>query len=245
MFVINIYNESSVVTNDEVKIMIAGCELLLPILCEKWSILVPSIQFIEGNPLNSSNNSAFVMLDNSDQVGALAYHTEKNNVVDGYIFCKTILENGGVKFYKDNNTQTIASALFHELAETIIDPTCNIWWDDFKGTLYSAEICDPVQNGIVSVNVDNLQIGLSDFIYPSWKDTQSPSNSNIQFNYLNTLKSPFTLDNGGYCVIRNKYGKQSQITKYNTLPWILEYKKLYSRVSLRLKSFRSPKCIIL
>src|SRR3989338_8324281 len=189
MFVINIYNKSSVVTNDEVKIMISGCELLIPILCEKWSILLPSIQFIEGNPLNSSRNDIlFVMLDNSDQVGALGYHTEENNRVNGFIFCKTILDNGGVKFYKDNNTPTIASALFHELAETIIDPTCNIWWDDFKGTLYSAEICDPVQNGIVLVNIDNLQIGLSDFIYPSWKDSQALSNSNIQFNYLNTLK---------------------------------------------------------
>src|SRR3989338_2537434 len=83
MFVINIYNKSSVVTNDEVKIMISGCELLIPILCEKWSILLPSIQFIEGNPLNSSRNDIlFVMLDNSDQVGALGYHTEENNRVN-------------------------------------------------------------------------------------------------------------------------------------------------------------------
>lgn len=138
--------------------------------------------------------------------GALAYHSEDGDVVDGYILTKTILANGGVPLFNAQNAlhgPTVASALFHELAEAFVDPTVNIWWQDANGVYYCAEVCDPVQdnNIVVSASLPGQapqQVALSDFIFPAWKDPEAPEDGSVQMNQTNTLKAPFSLDKGGY-----------------------------------------------
>ena len=45
----------------------------------------------------------------------------------------------------------VASALFHEIAEALIDGQVNGWWQGKnRGVLYAAEVCDPVQSGLVA-----------------------------------------------------------------------------------------------
>jgi hypothetical protein len=169
---------------------------------------------------------------------ALAFHSEDNDRVDGYILCKTILENGGVPLYKDLTTPTIASALFHEVAEAIIDPTCNIWWQDNSGTMWAAEVADPVQGGIVPVVCVDLAtkhavtVGLSDFIYPAWRDTEAPHTA--QFNYLRTLTAPFTIDKGGYAVICNG-GQTQQVFGAEIPTWVRQLKSTTFRTTSRSK----------
>jgi hypothetical protein len=140
--------------------------------------------------------------------GALAYHSEDNDRVDGFILAGTIMANGGVPVYNAANPKgtTVASALFHELAEAFIDPTCNAWWQDNNGVYYCAEVCDPVESNNVVVTIPATSsapttlVALSDFVLPAWRDPEAPMDAGVRFNYANTLTSPFALDHGGYYV---------------------------------------------
>lgn len=214
---INVYNQSTVVTNGDCAIMVAAMNVLLPTYCKTWNIATPQCQFVEGAPpaTTTGTNWIFVVLDTTDQAGALAYHSEDNDVVDGFIFAQTVLENGGVKFYKDAQTPTVASALAHEIFEALGDPYCNRWLDDGNGNLWCFEVCDPCEGNVVPVKVPDPQdtkqsitVGLSDFILPSWTDPQAQKGP---YNYTESMMGPFTIDSGGYAVVRDAYGNVNQV----------------------------------
>lgn len=166
---------------------------------------------------------------------ALAYHTETNDQVEGYVLCKTILDYGGVVLFKDAETPTVASALFHELAEAVCDPCCNSWWQADDGALWCAEVCDPVQGGIVPVSVvdanrHTVKVGLSDFIYPTWRDPEATTGP---FNYLKTLRQPFTIDAGGYAVKIDSAGQPQQVFGAKVPKWVKDMKSKGMRVTTR------------
>jgi hypothetical protein len=181
---ITVVNKSTVVTDSEAKYMVAACNKLLPLLAAAWNILTPNVVFSPAK--TATGNWYFYIIDSdADVPGALAFHTEESTCVDGYILAQTILTNGGVKLFKDMVTPTIASALFHEIAEALVDPTCNGWWQSGNNLLYATEVCDPVQDTIVPVTLPgNVQVGLSNFIYPLWRDMQAPVQTKTETNVV-------------------------------------------------------------
>lgn len=202
---ISVINHTTCIPDSDVKIMISACNVLLPQVAKDWNISpLPIVNFRDKNT-KSPANWVFAMIDvDASQPDALAYHTEIGDNVVGYILCKTILDNGGVTLYKDNQTPTVASALFHELAEALVDPTVNIYWQNGSGDFITGEVCDPVQDNIVLIPVPDpvhlgkiINVGLSDYVLPVWKDTEA---ARAKFNYLNTLPAPFTMSPGGYMV---------------------------------------------
>ena len=64
-------------------------------------------------------------------------------------------------------------------------------------------------------------IAFSDFLLPAWKD---PQNTTGPFNYINTLKTPFTVDVGGYVVILGSDGSSQQVFSKAMPDWIQELK---------------------
>eukprot|EP00696_Hemimastix_kukwesjijk_P011281 gnl/Hemi2/24172_TR8111_c0_g1_i1.p1 gnl/Hemi2/24172_TR8111_c0_g1~~gnl/Hemi2/24172_TR8111_c0_g1_i1.p1 ORF type:complete len:301 (-),score=34.98 gnl/Hemi2/24172_TR8111_c0_g1_i1:39-941(-) len=152
--VITVFNQSSVVTDAEAEIMVQATNQALPGFCTPWRLQVPRVRFVTGAPPAASLDWEFILRDNSDVEGALAYHTETNGKVTGYIFAKTILSDGGVVLYRDDSTSTVASALTHEIYEALADPVCDGFWQDTStGLLYCQEVADPVQDGIQVVTV--------------------------------------------------------------------------------------------
>ena len=229
MTTIAIDNKSTVVNDDDVIKMVEAANQWLPLVATAWDVTCPTVAF------GSTGTWLFHMIDEDPNTpGALAYHTEENDIVDGYILTKTILNNGGVTLYKDDSTPTVAAAFAHELAEALIDPVCNGWWQVNDSLMYAAEVCDPVQNNNILITLkDGSLVAMSDFILPAWRDSQDTKGP---FNYNNTLTAPFTLDNGGYVSqIDVTTGKSTEIYGKTMPEWLQTHKKNSKRIQRRHK----------
>ena len=82
---------------------------------------------------------------------------------------------------------SISSTLSHEVLEMFIDPDCNMWATDGQGSVYSFEVCDPVEAPTYPVN----GVSVSNFVTPAWFDPLAPAGS--QFDKLNLLKAGFSI----------------------------------------------------
>jgi hypothetical protein len=133
--------------------------------------------------------------------GVLGFHTEDpGGKLWGVVAAKPELDNGAQVLTGD---WSVSSVLSHEVLEMFVDPNCNLWADDSKGSAYSLEVCDPVE--APSYTVSNVSV--SNFVTPSWFDPQAPSGA--QFDKLGQLTAPFTILKGGY-VVYESAGKEQQ-----------------------------------
>lgn len=241
MTVVGIDNKSTCIVDADVAIMVSALNSYMPIFAQAWSLDTPLVVFVPDYP--ATPDWLFHIIDSdADVPNALAFHTEENDQIDGYILAKTILDNGGVPLYKDPTTDTVASALCHEVFEALIDSTCNAWWlagsdSSTTGKLYAAEVCDPVQSNIVVIvgcdAVGNdVDVGLSDFVLPAWKDPQAVAPA--QLNYTNTLTVPFSVDVGGYVVVLDPAtGETTQVFGKEVPQWVQDAKKKSGRNNKR------------
>jgi hypothetical protein len=226
---ITVVNRSTVVSDADVILMVAASNVLLPQVAKDWAQASPTIVF---KPKTSTTpaNWLFAIIDtDADQPDALAYHTENGDNVVGFILAKTILDNGGVALYKDATTPTVASALFHELAEAFIDPTCNAYWQKDDGTFVSAEVADPVQENIVAISIPDpvhahktITVGLSNYVLPPWRDVQA---TKAKFDHLGVLAGPFTMSAGGYMVTVAPGGDPQYVWGEMTPQWVKDWKQ--------------------
>jgi hypothetical protein len=129
-----------------------------------------------------------VILDTSDQAGALGYHdvTAQGQPL-GKVFAKTDQQYG--------LSWTVTAS--HELCEMLVDPEINLTVfvqpTARSGTLYAYEVADPCE-----ADQYGYQIGptlVSDFVTPAWFE---PSQTQGPFDYGQHLHAPLTLLPGGY-----------------------------------------------
>jgi hypothetical protein len=124
--------------------------------------------------------------------GVLGYHTEDyGGNLWGVVAAQPELENGAKATTGD---WSVSSILSHEVLEMFIDPNCNLWANDGKGTAYSFEICDPVEAPSYTVS----GVSVSNFVTLSWFDPLAPATA--QFDKLGLLHEPFSILEGGYVV---------------------------------------------
>lgn len=240
-----------------IQTMVWACNILLPRVAKAWNVTCPTIVYYTGQYQPQPNDWVFKIIDTDPNTpGAEAYHTEENDKVDGYILAKTIVDNGGFilsdksissssadeVYIHGSQQSTIAGALFHELAEALMDSTVNSWWQAngpltiihsdgttsqsnstfSDGSTYcSGEICDPVQQNFVVIKCGVVDVALSDFILPAWKDTQ---NKTGPFNYIKSLNQPFFVDIGGYSVVLDSTGSPQQVFSKAIPDWIKGWK---------------------
>ncbi len=135
-----------------------------------------------------------VVLDNSDQAGALGYHDLTSQGLPlGKVFAKSDINNGA-------NWTVTAS---HELLEILADPDINLatfveqdgQGSMGKGILYAYEVCDACEAEEYSYLVDGTAV--SDFVYPSWFESFWKPGA-TQFDRQNQIREPFELLPGGY-----------------------------------------------
>ena len=150
-------NRSTVVTDGDARTMVAACNLLMPAMAAAWGLPAPRIVFARDAAGAAADPDAwqFHIVDNDPTApGNLAYHGEDDDRPDGSILAQTILANRGAVLWGGANVSTVASALFHEIAEALCDRFCNTWWQNpATGEFFAAEVCDPVQGLIVPVVV--------------------------------------------------------------------------------------------
>lgn len=194
---IAIVNKSTIISDEDGSNMVLALNLLLPKFCSNWGISLFTAVYVakgvENLPAISYNIN---LLDDTDSPGTFAYHDISSDVPFANVFAKTVLSENGVILYEPTHKKpTVAQALSHEAFELIIDPRCNLWWMNYyTGQMVPGEVCDPVERNVVVVTLANdVKIGMSDWVLPSWTDAQ---NTTGPFNHLNTLRKPYEVKNG-------------------------------------------------
>jgi len=133
--------------------------------------------------------------------GVLGFHTEdQGGKLWGVVAAKPELDNGAKVTTGD---WSVSSVLSHEVLEMFVDPNCNLWANDGKGSAYSFEVCDPVEAPSYPVN----GVSVSNFVTPSWFDPLAPATA--QFDKLGQLHAAFSILQGGY-VVYESAGKEQQ-----------------------------------
>jgi len=127
-----------------------------------------------------------VVLDSSDEAGALGYHSEMGGVPYARVFTADCLEAG----------VAASSCLSHEVCEALADPFVNLWAADGDGVLHAYEICDPVES---TTYLDAHGVALSNYVLPGWFDPTVPTGAPV--DRQRALAVPFQIGAGGYAVV--------------------------------------------
>jgi len=185
-------NQSTVVSDVDVKEAMDALQIQVSRdFAPAWGIDA-ELKFVGKGQVPPAGYWWLVVLDNSDQAGALGYHDLTNEGLPlGKAFAATDIQYG-LKW-------TVTAS--HELLEMLGDPYINLAATVEPGrnnsimTLYAYEVCDACE-----ADTDGYQINgilLSDFVYPTWFESFWQGGS-TQFDYLNKIKKPFELLSGGY-----------------------------------------------
>jgi len=122
----------------------------------------------------------------------LGFHTEdQGGKLWGVVAAKPALDHDAQATIGD---WSVSSLLSHEVLEMFVDPNCNLWANDGKGSAYSLEVCDPVEAPTYMVS----GISVCNFVTPAWFDPLAPATA--QFDQLGQLSSAFSILKHGYVV---------------------------------------------
>jgi hypothetical protein len=226
---IAVINQASVVSNTEAQIMCSAIQKQFDLhFNPAWGNAVGSNQVKFYSDASKVPGYAWqIALQDASAdpslAGVLGYHTIEGDKISGIIFAKVVIDASGVVLYdaaNPNNT-SVASVLSHECLEAANDRYCNIYalGPQLKqGNLFAFEMCDPVENDSYIISVGNQKVSVSNFIFPSWINSQA-GKANMPFDYMKKLTAPFTMSAGGYLVIMDAAGNQSQIFGEEFLEW--------------------------
>ena len=187
---ISVINESTVLTDAEVTpVVIALQQQVTNDFRPIWGIDAELKMIPQGAPA-TPGTWWLVILDDSDQAGALGYHDlTPDGLPMGKIFAASDLKAG-------TSWSVTAS---HELLEMLADPNINlsVFVQDAntRGTLYAYEVCDACEDDSFGYQINNVLV--SDFVYPAWFETFRTEGS-AQFDRMNQIKDPLQLLTGGY-----------------------------------------------
>jgi hypothetical protein len=157
----------------------------------RWWRIDANIRFIErANTKDWKGAWNVVLLDTSDEAGALGYHdlTPEGKPLSK-CFIKTDLQ------YGSEPSVTVS----HELWEMLVDPYISLFdFDSNRRVFVAHESADAVEADDLAFEVDGVKV--SDFVLPRFFDPTA-RNSGIQFSYQHAVNQPFELAHGGYEIL--------------------------------------------
>jgi hypothetical protein len=226
---IAVINESSI-TNEDVRKMTGAVQKQMTWhVCPAWNSKSVTVQFYADKAKVPADAWLISILNNSSQAGALGYHSEDNDLVDGFVFAQPVIDNGGVVLHdpKNNQNVSVASVLSHEICEMFGDRYANFWADGPalpEGSEYALELGDPVEADSYDITLtDGSLVSVSNFVLPSWFNPQGTSKDG-PFDYLKKLTKPFSMTKGGYLIVM-KSGVVNQVFGEEMPQWKREHKK--------------------
>jgi len=182
-------NASTVVTDENAQQVMAALQIQVgqdfaPI----WGVDA-DLEFFAYDQSIPANYWWLVVLDNSDQAGALGYHDITDQGLPlGKIFAAADLQYG---------TQWSVTAS-HELLEMLEDPDINLTvfrqQSNQAGVLYAYEVCDACEADSDGYEINGVLV--SDFVYPSWFEDFRATGT--QYDQMGKITNPFELLPGGY-----------------------------------------------
>lgn len=192
---IAVINKSSIISNDDVKLMTLGVakqarEHAAPV----WDLKPPRVVYRDSEAVTEPDAFKVLIFDDADIAGALGYHSDgPDGMPYGRVF---------VKITQKYNL-SVSSVLSHEVLEIMMDPQANYWADNWvEGISYALEVADPVESDLYKVEVEGGSVEVSNFALPAWFDPHPPAGS--KFDWLGKLTKPFTMTKGGYVIIRDQ-----------------------------------------
>ena len=225
-----VYNSSTSMSGSEITTLVSAMNTELAALSRVWGRTQIPVLVGSGNPaIDKTPMNAWPIyivdnLDNDIPSGVFGYHTMQAGIPFARIFVNEIKKYGGVNLYKDTNTLTVASVVFHELVEMFGDCFANGWSQDAVGNFWALELANPVDANLIVTNVNSMtsvinkivttmtQVALSDYVYPAWFNPQSVAGP---YNRAGTLTNPFHIDNHGYAIV---FDGNSYSTMYGNAP---------------------------
>lgn len=193
-YLIAVVNESSLVSDDEVKqTMAAQQKQINNEFFQIWGVSA-LLQFFSSTETGNIPSNVFqmIILDNTNQANALGYHTITST---GLPLAKVFVEDA----IQDGVPWSLPFS--HETLEMIMDPFAAL--DVFlqssntSGVIVSFEICDPVEGPTSAYTIDGIMV--SDFILPSWFEFYNTTNT--YFDYTQQLDQPVSVLPGGYAMV--------------------------------------------
>jgi len=187
---ISVINESTVLTDAEVTpVVVALQQQVTNDFRPVWGVDAELKMIPQGVPA-TPGTWWLVILDDSDQAGALGYHDlTPDGLPIGKIFAASDLKAG-------TSWSVTAS---HELLEMLADPNINlsafVQNANTSGTLYAYEVCDACEDDRFGYQINNVLV--SDFVYPAWFESFRAQGS-TQFDRGNQIQNPLQLLAGGY-----------------------------------------------
>jgi hypothetical protein len=182
----------------------------LPIQFYAWDVL----EKLDGTDLSNFIREAQLCTVELSigEPGALGFHDD----VGGVIFSR-------VQYGPDWTT-----TFSHEVLEQTGDQTCNIYLPMPDGRKVAKEACDAVE----ADSYDQDGIKVSNYITLNWFDAgaQGP------YDKMGTLSAPFTMSGGGYIIVMDKDGNESDVfaeTPEGKAKGQVKKANSWSRVNLR------------
>jgi len=192
---ISIINESTVLADTDITpVVIALQQQVTNDFRPVWG-LDAELKMVQQGAQPPSGTWWLVILDDSDQAGALGYHdVTPDGMPIGKVFAGSDLKAG--------TSWTVTAS--HELLEMLADPNINLTVfvqdADTTGTLYAYEVCDACEDDSLGYQINNVLV--SDFVYPAWFESFRGEGS-TQFDRMNQIQNPFELLTGGYIGVFN------------------------------------------
>jgi len=187
---ISVINESTVLTDADVTPVVSALQQQVTNdFRPAWGVDAELTMIPQGTPA-PAGTWWLVILDDSDQAGALGYHDlTPDGLPIGKVFAASDLKAG--------TSWTVTAS--HELLEMLADPNINltVFVQDANttGTLYAYEVCDACEDDSLGYQINNILV--SDFVYPAWFENFRAQGS-TQFDRMNKIQNPLELLAGGY-----------------------------------------------
>jgi hypothetical protein len=186
MITVQVKNRSTVVSDADVLKAVAACQKQIDRDFGPVYGVKAAVRFAPKDAPLSQYDWQLIVVDNSDQAGALGYHeTTANGTPIGYCFAKATMADGG-------NWQVTFS---HELLELLCDPEINLCVFDQSGSkMYAYECCDACEDDSLSYVIDGVHV--SDFVLPAFWLSSTPTHAALSFT--GAVKRPLQILPGGY-----------------------------------------------
>lgn len=204
---IAVINESTAVSDSDVQDLIQALQSQVDTdFAPIWHVGCTLVYQAKGQP-TQPGVWQLIILDNSDQAGALGYHeTTATGDPLGKVFAGEDLKYG--------TSWTVTAS--HELLEMLGDPWINLTAQIDDQTLYGYEVCDACEDDSFGYNVtlksNGKVIKVSDFVTPEW--FQPAMSTNFPFDLKGHCQKPLEILQNGYISVL-KLGSSSGWSQLN------------------------------